>query len=364
MDHTPTVEVLELDTDHMILDSTFRDVSIDPDASNFNASLTGAPRNLKRIFHQTLTWTQPLYAHNKESMEILVTYDGTEYVALMTPYYTHISPDGTDLSVPFGTPVDGSYAADLEGALNKMVEPVTRNIFVPPDLFTVRYSQATGFVIRNDTPFTIHDTSTWLTLRNHTHGFGENVGTGTNPVWSIEPDATVLMANAPPTLNPCRYFSVSSDEAARNRRTASFSNNENGAITSQEMNVFNVEYKNNNVLHTQDNTADPTIINVNSVIQSLRVTLVTDKGELFISQSVWTKVFNAASALSLSVSPADLCTATRSDAYTAILFEMYSGLPTTGVGYSRLLRQVSIRDHVIMNEGEIVHNFTMQSKGT
>jgi hypothetical protein len=361
----PIVQQLNLNSTVMVADSQYRNYNNDKHPANFFAQLLSIAQDAKRIFHYSMSWTQSLYAHNRRNMEIKWTLDpsgaATEYTALMTPYVVHVgTPDGNPAGTAYGTaPVDGSYCADLQAALNHPTgNPPPGNL----GIFSVFYDHnRRGIVIECSSPFKIDDDCTWLQRANNVHGFGvkQSDGVVRIPTPSTVTEYTVLFASNTPNLTPFRMVSVSSDELARHRVTPSFTNVPTSAFSSSEINVFPISSEFNGVYNTLSTPDDPTIINLDSSDrpQDVRIRVRGDTGEILTAGNVWPVVFMR--SLGYTVTPSMLCTAARTLDYTRVLMVMYGSIVPNPKVFGA--DPWGIKDDVFMKQDDIVHLFAVQS---
>lgn len=376
MNHPTTVQVLDLSESTITADSSFRPF---PQASpgNFEITLQGAVRDGKRVHHQSISWCQSFYAHDANSMLLRLrvnTYippsaDPWLY-CFLTPYWMFTSPDGTNEEVPFGTIQNGSYAADLQAALNTSMYVSAPGVFslaAPATSFTVQYSRATGFLITsNNLGFQILEASPWLQNANPVHGFGTYISASgpiqySSPTGPVGTYTQVISSDSTPTLIPTRYVGVVCPELAQRRQLSSFSNVNSAAFSSGETNVFPVSYAENGVWHTQVNPADPTIINMDpsNGIQKLSLEMYNNFGQTVGAQNPWTYIAPR------YLSPADVLTLTstaRTDPVQNAIVNIWSGGRARMNGRS-LLSFPTIGLDVLCKPDEIVHKFLVQARG-
>jgi len=348
------VQVLDLDQDSILLDSNFRDVKSDNSSYDFRSNLQADARGASRLQHTSIIWQQDIFAHNRENNTIRLEIDGNLYETYMTPYVVHTTPDGTDEQTPFATPVQGSYAADLEGALN-LVYDLAGGTFVSPATFEVRYSKSTGFVIRctSASVWRIVPDCSWITKAYFVHGFGKNSGSFLNPIILLPVHGDTLVADSPPVLAMARYFTVSSASLTESRKTSSFSNNVTSAVTNQELNVFHIDYSKNNTLNVNSTFVDPTIVNVEGMsTQNADIFLVLDTGVRMRGQAgIWCQIIQAAGD---TFTVADLCVSPRPNAVMAVLRQI-------AVGNSAFS---FIQSNVTCSNAEVVHKLLYQARRT
>lgn len=363
----PVVQQLNLNSTLMVVDSQYRNISSDKSPADFFTGLLSIAQDAKRIFHYSISWTQSLYAHNIGNNEIRWTLDpsgaATSYISLMTPYVVHVgTPDGNPAGTVYGTaPVDGSYCADLQAALN---HPTGSPPPASLGIFSVFYDhQRRGIVIESTTAFKIDDDCSWLQNGNHVHGFGvkQNDGVVRIPMPPSITEYSVLFASNTANLTPFRMISVSSNELARHRVTPSFTNIPTSAFSSSEINVFPIMSAMNGVYHTLSTPADPTIINLDSSdrLQDVRITVKGDTGDTLKAGEVWPYVFMH--PIYLGVTPSMLCTAARTANYTRTLMAMNGLIVLSTKVYGENFWGPNIRADVFMKKDDIVHLFAVQS---
>lgn len=351
------VENLAINTSAVLADSTFRNATDNP--LNFNATLSGAIRGGRRVKHTALLWSTPMYAHNRENMMLRYTieFDPNIYYAFLTPYYIHVSPDGNATNLPLQTPIAGSYAADLQAALNFAVffdSPTTMAPNALGNPFTVRYSQSLGFVITCTSAFSIDNTSPWLQLAHFTHGFGRLADATSSNKWTLDNGPNlILRSNTAPNLSPSIYVGVTCTELIERRALSSFSNVPSSAFSSSEMNVFPVSWKNHGVFKEFITTDDATIVNMDETygIQKISIAMYDNNGMELKAQDVLPAVMQQTGIL------LD-CGLTRTTAQTNLLIQLWNPAyrETTSATLSFLFPQ----GNVTCSTDEIVHKFLVE----
>ena len=293
----------------LLVDSRGRAANESP--YDFMATFTSAIKG-SQITYSKFDWCQPLYSHTGVSCAFMfdlfkpdnysenpligswypaVDYSNdtlnVHYVVYHKPYCAYEKFDGNDADgIPYQTPTVGSYASDVETALNTDVR-ITENNLIPVDLsdefpdiaFQFRYSASAGF--RLTASYTDSETETTVPLgirifdcnsvrgAHRVHGFGvecnwnpldinrgiittssqyvERIGSTTNekvwlPAWlaniannpssNFQPVnlnttlglAYVNFSDATPTLIPIEYIQIFSPELTFQRKLPSFRN--------------------------------------------------------------------------------------------------------------------------------------------
>lgn len=296
-DVEPSVVVnLPPNSSKLFLDSTMRDKHKDSDATDFEATLSTSGSGLKRISHRTLQWMQPLYTHNLNNWQLIMTFGpgfAQRYVYYMTPFVMFKEFSKPSQPYGFAAPDAHSYAAMVEACLQtgarKIESPGTVEAAQPGASLEFRYSVDRGFVMYSTAgpprvQFTIEPCS-WMQRANNVHGFGvrENVN---NSVITMNPSAyanatSIYFSDLSPSLVTSRYIAISSREICRNRKITSFNNTSNPALAAIELNIIPVVRDTLGVLHTYTAEADPTVINLRygDNIQFLRISMSDEFGE-------------------------------------------------------------------------------------
>ncbi len=375
MSNPPVVQVLALSEASVVVDSAYRQ-NADESPGNFPAKLPGSIRDAKRIHHQSLSWAQSMYGHTRENMMFRMRLvnnpppvaDPWMY-CFMTPYYMFTSPDGTDETVPFATVVDGSYAADLEAALNFSMYfsgPGVMDFANPPGVvFTVRYAKSVGFLIEcSGDDFEIEQSSPWLQLAHDVHGFGERTRS-TGLLQYASPTAggatDTIRSATTPNLIPSRFIGISCTEAAQRRQLSSFSNVNSQAFGSGEVNVFSTSYKANGAWETKSTPSDPTVINMNPTdgVGQLSMEMYNNLGVQVNSGNPW-PLFIA--RFLLPVDARDLASINRPVNLQNAIVQMWSN-GSVSVVAAFPLSFAPIGANVLCKSDELMHKFLMQSMG-
>jgi hypothetical protein len=290
----------------MLIDSETRDFRSDPMPTDFNVNLSQSGQGVSRILHRSMQWTQTLFTHNLSDWEIVVSISDAysdKMVTFALPCMTYTSFTGND-EEPWYVPESGSYCNMLEQALRwglrRVSDPTT--VVVDEDGqfiyhlgyyadFIVRYSKDTGLVIALDQTrqqFPLYfrfEPCTWMSRGRNVHGFGvknfsrpniENLqavgpltrGTeGVDPInFIMEPTLYQLGVNmytssSFPQLVYTKYVIPTSKEICTDRLVNSFTNqNQAGAISGQEINIFPISRNRLATLQTLTTTTDPTVI--------------------------------------------------------------------------------------------------------
>lgn len=371
MGDSTVVQVLALSEASIVVDSAFRS-NASQSPGNFGAVLPGAIRDAKRVHHQSLSWAQSMYGHIRENMMFRIRTTG--YVppsgdpwlyCFMTPYYMFTSPDGTDETVPFAVPVDGSYAADLEAALNNNMYLSAPNVFTlaaSGQTFTVRYAKQSGFLIECTAVFEIEQNSAWLQQAHDVHGFGERV-TSFGQLQYASPTASgasaAITSATTPNLMSTRFIGISCPELAQRRQLSSFSNVESQAFGSTEVNVFSTSYKSNGAWETKSTPSDPTVINLNPSdgVGQLTMGMYNNQGSEVSAGNPW--AFFIANFLT-AAEARSIAAAVRIGAVQNCLVNMWSnGLARSNAG--SLLNFPSIGANVLCKSDELMHKILIQS---
>lgn len=86
------VNELRANAGQLILDSSARNVDIDPDTTDFSGVLNTAVSYTRRIFHTNLQWTPSIYTHTPTNGVISITFPNAASDAfgtwrlIMTPF--------------------------------------------------------------------------------------------------------------------------------------------------------------------------------------------------------------------------------------------------------------------------------------
>lgn len=371
MSDPEVVQVLALSEASVIVDSAYR-TNAQQSPGNFSVVLPGAIRDAKRAHHQSLSWAQSMYAHTRENMMFRIRITGFVppsgdpwLYCFMTPYYMFTSPDGTDETVPFATPVDCSYAADLEAALNYNMYLSAPNVFTlaaSGQTFTVRYAKQSGFLIECTAVFEIEQNSAWLQQAHDVHGFGERI-TSFGQLQYASPTASgaaaAITSATTPNLMPSRFIGISCPELAQRRQMSSFSNVNSPAFGSAEINVFSTSYKDNGAWATKSTPSDPTVINLNPTdgIGQLTIGMFNNQGAQVSAGNPWAffiaQFLTAAEARSIAA-------VTRIGLVQNCLVNMWSnGLARQNSG--SLLTFPAIGANVLCKPDELMHKILIQS---
>lgn len=364
----PTVEVKSISTSSLVLDSTFRN-SANEFPGSYEAHLSGAIRGARRVYHRTVLWSSSLYGHNKESMRIAfqtMAGGNTIFYCFVTPYYVFTSPDGTDETVPYAVPVDGSYAADLEAALNDPFTLVGNTYTaVVSATFSVRYAQG-QFRITADDQFAFVQSCDWLQNAHFTHGFGTKAPSTSVYAWESPNSgslANVCYSSETANLSPQRYLGVTCNELVRARALPSFSNVRSTAFSVDEMNVFPVTYDQYGVFHEQTTVADPTVINMDSKASSVQTAspiIYTSNGKVLKGQDVLPMVFILANWTVADITALASRTG-RTLTIRNTLVQIYDNNASVVIGAPQPAYPVfPIQSDVICKSDEIVHLFTLE----
>lgn len=369
----PVVQQLALSEATIVVDSAFRTNPRDS-PGNFAAKLPGAIRDAKRGHHQSLSWAQGMYGHTPENMTIRIRF--STYVppgpdpwlyCFLTPYYMYTSPDGTDEKVPFAAPVNGSYAADLEAALNYpmyFVAPGVMDVAPGSPAMSVVYSKSTGFIIQCLDPdfFEIEQGSSWLQLAHDTHGFGERISSRgflkyESPTAS-GPTDTIRSATTP-NLIPSRFVGIACPEMAQRRQLSSFSNVESEAFGSSEVNVFPITYKDNGAWKTKATPGDPTVINMNPTdgVGQLTMSMFDNRGYQVGAGNPWTYF---ATRFLTRTEAMQIAGTTRSNNLQNCIVQMWSG---GQVIFTIPLGVGTMEMGMLCKSDDMMHKFLLQSMG-
>lgn len=366
-DINPTlVEEVKINTSAVVVDSAVRLGSDYP--TRLNANLSGAIRGGKRVYHTSLMSTNGYYAHNRENMELKFTHagdsDANVYSALLTPYYVQVSFDGNPVDEPDLIPVNGSYAADLEAALNfayYQPDPSVKNWELTSfnDIFRVSYTKNTGLVIECDHEFEILQDSTWLQFAQATHGFGRRIASDTTTGYKFAspPRGMIAMADGVGNLSPIRYLGIVCDEFSEKRKLPSFSNVASPAFSSGEMNVFPVNFKNYGSYNELTTEGDSTVLNMDSSygIQKVQVVMFGNNGQQLVCQDI----LPACSAAYNIVLRSEI---TRTNDQSLMLFSIWKSPMDKQIFFqdAAYLQLPAILTGVYCDTGEIVHKFIVQ----
>lgn len=373
MDQSQIVQVLELSQSSVITDSTYRSLPLQS-PGNFETYLSGAIRDGKRIKHASMSWSQSFYAHQRENMLLRVRLSNPAPVVpsgddwlyvFLTPYWMFTSPDGTDQNIPFATCVDGSYAADLQAALNTPFYRSSPTVYLPQAIgrtFTVSYSKSTGFLVSVDVgDFEILESSPWLQLAHDTHGFGVRIASEDDSFPHFASPTSdgptdLIQSAMTPCLTPTRYVGVACREIAERRQLSSFSNVNSPAFNYGEVNVFPVSYAENGVWRMASNPQDPTIINMDPAngVQKLTLSLYNNRGQPVEAGNVWLilgRLIGSAAFMTIA-------TTARNAAVSNALVNIWSNGQAY---YTSRLTFPEIPPNVLCKSDEIVHRFLAQS---
>ena len=375
MSDPTVVQVLALSEAAIVVDSAYRPNALQS-PGNFGTQLPGAIRDGKRVHHQSLSWAQSMYAHTRETMMFRIRVNG--YVpfvggdpwlyCFMTPYYMFTSPDGTDETVPFATPVDCSYAADLQAALNNSMYvsniSTGQMLFAAPGVtFTVRYAKGSGFLITCvGGTFQIEQNTAWLQQAHDVHGFGERVTTSGQLQYASPTAggyAEVITSATAPNLIPSRFIGISCPELAQRRQMSSFSNVNSPAFGSAEINVFSTSYKDNGAWATKSTPSDPTVINLNPTdgIGQLTMGMFNNQGVEINAGNPW------AYFIAMLMTTADaqaIATLTRSASLQNKLVLMWSNGDIYITGQFKYTFP-KIPANVLCKSDELMHKILVQS---
>lgn len=369
MADSTVVQVLALSEASIVVDSAFR-TNADQSPGNFGAVLPGAIRDAKRVHHQSLSWAQSMYGHIRENMMFRIRITGYAppdpwLYCFMTPYYMFTSPDGTDETVPFAVPVDGSYAADLEAALNNnmiLIAPGVFQLAASGQTFTVRYAKQSGFLIQCSTTFEIEQNNGWLQQAHDVHGFGERV-TSNGQLQYASPTASgavaAITSATTPNLMSTRFIGISCPELAQRRQLSSFSNVNSQAFGSTEVNVFSTSYKSNGAWETKSTPSDPTVINLNPSdgVSQLTMGMFNNQGFEVNAGNPW--AFFIANFLT-AAEARSIAAVTRLGAVQNCLVNMWSnGLARQDTGTHLFFP--SIGANVLCKSDELMHKILIQS---
>lgn len=308
-DSTRPVIDLPPSSSGLLVDSKGRNANESP--YSFTATLSSAVRG-DQITYSAFQWCQPLYSHTGVTCAFYFDlfhpstiyepsvghwypgyangedYLNEHYVIYHKPYTAYTQYDGNeDSGMPFQPPQPGSYASDMEVALNTDVRELSNNL-IPVDLtevfpditFQFRYSSSQGF--RLTATYTDTDSSATVPLgirifpcpsvfkAHRVHGFGvecnwnpldvnsgvittqsdyTRIAGGNNqqkvwlPAWlaslsnnpisnrPVDIDlsssvglSTALYSDAFPTLIPTEYIQIFSPELTFQRKLPSFRN--------------------------------------------------------------------------------------------------------------------------------------------
>jgi hypothetical protein len=177
----------------VIFDSRYRQNASDRPA-DFSAHIAAGIRG-KLIEYNAINWSQSIYTHNQENCELIfetsVPIDVATgpttgpFVAYAKPYWIAKTFDGNPANSYYQPPQFGSYAYDIEYALNNDLRLYDANtIVVTPTFaggalsFYFRYSPAKGFVLyleRTDGSVQLSTRilpCSWLDGAHNVHGFG------------------------------------------------------------------------------------------------------------------------------------------------------------------------------------------------
>jgi hypothetical protein len=298
----PVVVSMPPNTSKLFLDSSVRDKQKDKHATNFESTLSTSGAGLKRITHRTIQWSQPLYTHNTESWELILSFDDDgfvqKYVYYMTPFVMFKEFSNPAAPYGLGTPAIYSYALMVQTALQtgaRLIETPTVVEGVHGNNLQFRYSIDRGFTMYDTSgpprvPFRIEPCS-WLQRGHNIHGFGVRE-IPNNKTITMNPSAyangtSLYFSDASPSLIYSRYLAISSHELSRNRKITSFNNTQNPALAAVEVNVIPTTRKNLGILHTYTTKEDPTVINLRygDNIQFLRINITDEFGEDILTGS-------------------------------------------------------------------------------
>lgn len=242
----------------LLLDSKYRKEG--EGTGSFSAYLSSGI-TAKEIQYRTLNWTFPFFTHNTSSIEIRLIIENDvapgppTYVGYIRPWVIFKEFDGLTSGGGFNPPAAGTYAKEVEIALNDLRELDTNTVplTAPPDngagavTFFCEYNQSLGFVIYATAGgvganFKILDCS-WVKVGYNVHGFGV-----------YDPDTSLMrpkkyndanayyssyLSDATPTLTDAKFITIYCDQLTRERRLPSFRNEPVNILGDEQENFGN-----------------------------------------------------------------------------------------------------------------------------
>ena len=316
-----SVPVIPSDSAVIVADSRFRKTT-EETPTNFNAELSNILK-AKYVFYQTLAWNQPLFTHNLSNNLLVfqLTHWSTKhtftYAVFARPFYTYTSYDGNPPGSVYQLPIGDSYANQMEYGLNHDLRAIYdlaspslpappfdiianpglhayegRPIYsdtslIDPPVCTIRfrYCNSRGFAIwidELDVEFRILNCN-YISNGHFIHGFGVY-----NPLTkkyevneNISYTNRVYTAESQPLLIPDRFYYVTSEELARQRRSQSTTNCNLDAFP-LELAVLSLDVKKSNIYHTNSITTESSSIAlpVNKAIASFHIQIRDEHGNI------------------------------------------------------------------------------------
>ena len=325
-----------------VADSRYRSNYNRESPFNFSTKLTNN-LDVSELYYQRLTWSQPFYTHNLNNNLLYFsirfsTSTNTNFYTYMAilarPWFSYKSMDGNPAGSVLQTPNPNiaSYALMMEGLLNNQCRNpnILQNLYQngliagQPSYYNpntgiehkceirFRYNSATGFVLYAIDPLdsTVQlqikiftPQSTWVTNGHFIHGFGSynsNLKT-----YTIQNEYVFAhLSDTAPLLLSDRYIIILSDELSKNRKLPSFHSNESGSFNS-EVAVFQLDYKNSNVMHNLKAETDSTTLNirVGNAPDLIGIRIEDSAGSVIQCENVMDKFFNEAPGVDVSTIP-------------------------------------------------------------
>lgn len=298
-----SVVTYEPDSTTIILDSRFRKDQEDQPTS-FESILSSSIRG-RKFFHQSLTWSQPLFTHNLTNNTIRLQLKDTDdfadfvLVAYVAPWIIFTEIDGNYNNSYYEDCQQGSYAFELERALNDLrvegqnLVSVTEYKDASIVRFNVRFLKGRGLLIScfdsqdppNPVEFKILSCN-WLEKGHFIHGFGR-YDIQQQIVLPPTDDFTPVVYGQSPLLCYTRYVTIKCPEISQNRAYPSISSTNQNPNLAFEIGVYQIIPEKLGVFHTQKTTNDETVIALREGVepQSLKLSIVDENGETLVTGS-------------------------------------------------------------------------------
>lgn len=288
----------------IIADSRFRTNNSNDTPYHFLCKLGGTGIYAKDIYYQKLFWNQPIFSHTANSCELRFQFcqdvNPTVYVVYATPFVMYNTYDGNPPGTSLLAPQPGSYAYNMELALNGDIRTVTQNTTlingdgilrdVLGNIVTLRfrYSPSRGFCIYPVQNIPLYPLGYTISLlpcdyiknAHYVHGFGvyDPILHPTDYI-PLNMRTTAYWSDCTPNLLPFRYIVIQSSELNKDRRMISFHNG-NFANFINELAMFSLNPVRTGVFHEAATGDDTTVVSLRHEYtpQSFHISITDEYG--------------------------------------------------------------------------------------